>query len=280
MSVPQHRRSRLPRRLALGSATGLLTVAALFGAATAFAADGPPGGWNPPDPNNPPPADLVSHCQDASGSGGCSFQFNPSNYWTSVGAQVQVGRTAYNCGTTNAGTAVGWSHTEGQSNSLGVAVAQELQLFATVKTTVTVSYNHTWDFSDTTSETDTLTIPPGSIGWITLAPSLQNVQGDLIMHFNPYYAGHGWWKVSDYVQTGPDPSSAGNVYFNTRTMTAAEQATCPKQTAGQSPSGDGTSVVLVDTPAAPGAGATATPIKTKQTQGAPNDRTPSVSSQS
>lgn len=278
MSAPQHRRSRLPRRLVLGSATAVLTAAASFVAMTAFAADGPPGGWNPPDPNNPPAADLVSHCQDASGSGACSFQFNATNYWTSVGAQVQVGRTALNCGTANASTAVSWTHTEGQSNSLGVSVAQELQLFATVKTTVTVSYNHTWDFSDATSETDTLTVPPNSIGWITLAPSLQNVQGDLVMHFNPNYSGHGWWKVSNYVQTGPDPSSSGNVYFTTRTMTDAERATCPNRTAGLP--AEGTSLVLVDGPAAQGPGATSTPIKTKQTQGTPGQGTASVSNQS
>jgi hypothetical protein len=121
---------------------------------------------------------LEDHCSGSASA--CEFQ----GASTAVvhGPAAPVGFVVDNTqGDTEVQHAVGWTKEVTAENSLSVSSETEIEISKIVSETVKVEYGHTWIDSHTFAETDTITVPPGQYGWLTLAPEYNRVTGDFLI---------------------------------------------------------------------------------------------------
>ncbi|MCF6521587.1 hypothetical protein [Streptomyces sp. JJ36] len=140
-----------------------------------------------------------------------------------MGPSHQVGDAVYNCTPDNQRSAVGWSDTTGETNSIGVSLSAEYGFAEVFKVTVETSYEHTWSSSHTESETTYIDVRPGHVGWVTREAQMQRVNGTYELHFPDRYYGHYYWYV-DFQATGPMPDAPSTKTQHTRPMTDQERA--------------------------------------------------------
>ncbi|MFC8436004.1 hypothetical protein [Streptomyces sp. NPDC057253] len=199
------------RRYRTAAAVGALAVgASLLAAPQALAAD------------QPTPRQLLDACSWAD-----VCDFHPQSYWTYTGPRHQVGSSAFNCGSTTNQHAINWSDTTGSSNTFGVAISQSVKFETVFESEITLSYSHSWQTSHTDSETDTVNIPAGHVGWIERGTAKQQAKGWYELHFGKPYYGHYIWYLQNYQASGfnADNPHAGYINFKDRAMTSGERQT-------------------------------------------------------
>ncbi|MTE18988.1 hypothetical protein F0L17_07550 [Streptomyces sp. TRM43335] len=164
--------------------------------------------------------ELLDKCDN--GSDVCLFHPDGPPQ-TFMGEPHQVGGKVYNCTQDVQRASVGWSDTVGESNSVGVSLSAEYGFAEVFKTSIEVSYNHTWSSSHTDSETTWIEVRPGEVGWVTREAEMQRVGGRYELHFPDRYYGHYYW-YAPFEAVGPVPDGNDTKTQHTRAMTDREKA--------------------------------------------------------
>ncbi|MCL8014922.1 hypothetical protein [Streptomyces sp. AS02] len=204
------RRNNSTKRLsrAAGAVAALTVGASLLAAPTASAAD------------TPSTRQLLDACGWAD-----LCDFHPQSYWTYTGPRHQVGSTAYNCGTQTNQHRIDWSDTTGATNSVGVSISASAKFWGVYEASVEASYSHSWEASHTDTESNTVNIPAGHVGWMERGTAKQQATGWYEIHFSEPYYGHYVWYVQNYQSSGfnSDRPDLGYVNFKDRAMTSGER---------------------------------------------------------
>ncbi len=173
-----------------------------------------------PAEDKPTIRELLMKCDN--GSDVCVFHPDGPPQ-VSMGPAHQVGAAAYNCTQDMQRSAVGWSDTTGESNSVGISMSAEYGFTEVFKVTIEASYEHTWSSSHTESGTTYIDVRPGEVGWVTREAQLQTVSGTYELHFPDRYYGHYYW-YAPFTATGPMPDAPSTKTQHTRPMTDREHA--------------------------------------------------------
>lgn len=139
-----------------------------------------------------------------------------------TGEAHQVGSKTYNCTPDTQRSAVAWSDTTGETNSVGISMSAEYGFSEVFKVTVEASYEHSWSSSHTESETTYIEVRPGQVGWVTRETRMQRIDGTYELHFPDPYYGHYYW-YAPFEATGPVPDAPGTKTQHTRPMTDRER---------------------------------------------------------
>ena len=200
---------RLSRAVRAAGAVATLVVGASLLAAPHASAD-----------DEPTIKQLLDACDWAD-----SCDFHPQSYRTYVGPVHVVGTTAFNCGSATNQHAISWQDMTSSSNSVGVAVKAGVKFEEVFELEVTTSYNHTWTTSHTDSETDTVNVPAGYVGWLERGTSKQQARGQYEIHFGKRYYGHYIWYINNYLESGYNADNPHKSYINfkDRPMTSTER---------------------------------------------------------
>jgi hypothetical protein len=168
------------------------------------------------DPGVP---NLLKACSWAS-----TCVFHPQSFHTYIGPAHQVGAKAYNCANTTTDHAITWSDTTGATNNVGVSITSGMKFWEVYEVEVTASYSHSWQTSHTDSETDTVHIPPGYVGWLTRGTAKEQATGWYDISFKHRYYGHFQWYVHNYTSSAEnvDHTNDGYIAAHDRRMTASE----------------------------------------------------------
>lgn len=159
--------------------------------------------------------DACNHVTDV-----CQFNPYPGQAGYYLAQEHQVGAAGINCTSVPAHHQIGWSDTTGESNTVGFTVTAEYQFLLDVfSASFQATYGHTWLWSSTNSETDTIDL----VGWISRAQSMQWMNGQLEEHFGWRYYGHYFWYIDNFRSDGPDPATNNDkVVFYQRPMSGPE----------------------------------------------------------
>ncbi|NUR03554.1 MAG: hypothetical protein HOY79_45700 [Streptomyces sp.] len=170
--------------------------------------------------SSPTNAELLKACNWAS-----FCKFHPQSYWGYTGPRHQVGSTAYNCGSQTNQHRIDWSDTTTAGNTVGVSVTAGYTFAKVFEVSVETSYSHTWQNSHTDTESNTVNIPAGHVGWIERGTAKQQAKGWWEIQFRDKYYGHYVWYVYNYQESGfnQDNPGYGYVNFKDRPMTSAER---------------------------------------------------------
>jgi hypothetical protein len=197
----------MSKRLAAITGAALLCAATTMTAAPAFAADGPTG------------RELLDKCDN--GTDSCVFHpYGPPE--TFQGDVHQVGDTVFNCTADLQRSTVKWSETTGESNTFGVSLSAEYGFSEVFKVSIEVSYQHTWETSNTFGQDDSVDVRPGEKGWIERGTQMNRVKGQYEMHFPDRYYDHYIW-YQDFEAVGPVKDAPGMITKRTAAMTPEEK---------------------------------------------------------
>ncbi|HET6356518.1 carbohydrate-binding protein [Streptomyces sp.] len=165
----------------------------------------------------PTPRELLEECDN--GSDYCVF--HPDGPPKEVkGESHQVGTSVFNCTDAPQTMNVGWSDTDTETNTIGVSMSIEGGFADVFKTSLQVSYSHSWATAHTESQTTAINVAAGRVGWITRQPTLLEVSGRYELHFGKRYYDHYYWYLP-FTATSPK-GDAGSVTQRTRPMTVDE----------------------------------------------------------
>ncbi|MFD7857845.1 hypothetical protein ACFV6B_26650 [Streptomyces microflavus] len=166
--------------------------------------------------------ELLEKCDN--GTKKCVF--HPAGDVTIVpGKRENVGDRAWNCTQDQQTSSRTWEHTTGESNSLGVSLRTEVgtkAFGATFKVAFETSYRRTWSSSHTEGETTFIDVPPGEVGWVTVAPKTQRVSGTYELIFKDRFHGKRYWYVP-FKAEGPAEGEPAVRSQQSRPMTEQER---------------------------------------------------------
>ena len=171
----------------------------------------------------PTTRELLEKCDN----GTYSCVFHPEGepeYYTDEAKTV--GDPVYNCTDGLQRSAVEWSDTTSQSNSVGLSMTTEDGFGKAFAVSYEQTYEHTWEESHTESQTTNVDTRPAEVGWVERAPQMQKVKGTYELHFEDKFYDHYIWYVPMEV-TGPAEDSSQAVSQHVRPMTDEEQGQCP-----------------------------------------------------
>ena len=193
------------------TAAGVTALAGLLIAPPASAAD------------EPTARELLEKCDN--GTDSCVFHpEGEPEYYTDEAKTV--GDPVYNCTDGLQRSAVEWSDTTSQSNSVGLSMTTEAGFGKAFAVSYEQTYEHTWEESHTESQTTNVDTRPAEVGWVERAPQMQKVKGTYELHFEDKFYDHYIWYVPMEV-TGPADEQTSTVTQDTSPMTDEErQANC------------------------------------------------------
>ncbi|MFJ9821034.1 hypothetical protein ACIRU3_38425 [Streptomyces sp. NPDC101151] len=184
----------------------------------------------------PTTAEIMADCQ--SGLGKCTFgDTGPVAGSSGPGDSVFTKRHYYgnfakvspefpNCTPLTQRNSVGWSHTTGTSNTIGVSVRTSVTLAKIFEVSVETKYEHEWMVQDTEAGTYNVDTPPGYIGWVERQQVMNDFYGKWRTHYDDPKWGHYYWATPyDHVYTPAREGEDGlysNVGQKVRPMTPEE----------------------------------------------------------
>ncbi|WP_314177836.1 hypothetical protein [Streptomyces winkii] len=171
------------------------------------------------DEGQPTTRELLEQCDN--GTEKCVFHPSGSPV-ASMGKAHQVGDSAFNCTQDLQRSAVGWSDTTGESNTVGVSMGADYGFTKKFKTTVQTSYQHSWESSHTEEQQTNVEVKPGEVGWITREAAMQEINGIYEMHFDGEFHGREIWYVP-FTAKGPKADAPSTKTQHTRKMTKKEK---------------------------------------------------------
>jgi hypothetical protein len=147
-----------------------------------------------------------------------------------LGPHKQVTKTMYNCSSSPATQAFSWTDTTGTTTTIGVKIG--IGIDSIIKADFEAHFEQSWMNEHSESETDQLTVPENSVGWIEHAQVMRKVSGTwntFDQDSSPYPG--GWKKVyADDVITAPAPEGEDGkhraVLMKSRAMTDDEKKEC------------------------------------------------------
>jgi hypothetical protein len=97
------------------------------------------------------------------------------------GAPTRTGDILVNCGPSTLSGEIGWSHTFGETNTLGGSLGFEVETPGKVfQNKLEVSYERNWTSSRTDTRAVTQGVPSGSYGWVDDAPQVRKFITDIV----------------------------------------------------------------------------------------------------
>jgi hypothetical protein len=207
--------SRLKRRAVLVPAF-VATVTGLSGVAVAAFAD---------DTGFYDPVALETSCvQNVDGLGQADrCRFEPWTKENFTGDIKQVSSSTANCTDTATTKIVDWSQATTETNSIEVSVSVKATLSKIYEVSITATYGHTWSFTNTETNKETIPLKPFHIGWVDRGAPMQRVTGRMVINYPKRRHGHFEWYTYPTL-TAADPQARGFETFilQSRPMTAAE----------------------------------------------------------
>lgn len=133
--------------------------------------------------------ELMDRCEGAD-----YCEFHPSGENIAQGDWALAG-TAENCAADSQTRTIGWTRTEGETNSMGISMSATAGVKGIFEATVETSYGHTWSWEETNSNSIDQEVSPGKAVSIYVAPDRSTVTGEWELHFGDPYKGHYYWYV-------------------------------------------------------------------------------------
>jgi len=190
-------------------------------------------------------AQLLAACEEKTDLYGKAdrCRFEPATYAGFTGNLSQVSGVDSNCGAGEVSREVRWSQTTTESNSIEVSATVEAGLSKIFSASVSTTFGHTWERSQTKEDAITVGIPPLSAGTVFRGAPLAKVTGRMVINFGSRRQGHFEWYAYPTLEVpAEDQPNLQRLVANTRPLTQTELDACPDVPGG--------SKLQVDVPAA------------------------------
>jgi hypothetical protein len=140
-------------------------------------------------------AQLLTACEEDTDLYGKAdrCRFEPATYAGFTGNLQQVSGVDSNCGAGEASREVKWIQTTTESNSIEVSASVEAGLSKIFSASVSTTFGHTWERSQSKEDTFNIGIPPLSAGTIFRGAPLAKVTGRMVINFSSRRQGHFEW---------------------------------------------------------------------------------------
>lgn len=126
--------------------------------------------------------------------------------WTGLGPQTLVSNLLLNCSSSTARQDLSYAQTEGETNTVGTKAEVGGTLYKKVNVKLEVSYQHSWQRSNTVGDRTSVTAQPGEYAWLTNAMLLQNVKGTFVLQ-----AGNQTYVARDITVSAPSTQDPANL---------------------------------------------------------------------
>jgi len=220
MSKHVARGSRAGRKALLGSA---FAVVVALGSALTVAA-------NAAENEVYDQAQLLAACNESTSLYGKAdrCRFEPATYAGFTGDLQQVSGVDSNCGAGEVNREVRWSQTTTESNSIEVSATVEAGLSKIFSASVSTTFGHTWEQSQTKEDAITVGIPPQSAGVVFRGAPMAKVTGRMVINFGSRRQGHfEWYAYPTLTVPAEDQPNLSRLVANTRPLTQTELDACP-----------------------------------------------------
>lgn len=214
------RNSRIGRKAFLGTAMAFVVVAGSGVALAANAAEGEVYDQ----------AQLLAACEQDTDLYGKAdrCRFEPATYQGFTGNLQQVSGVDSNCGAADVSREVGWSQSTSESNSIEVSAEVEAGLSKIFSASVSTTFGHSWERTQTKEDKLVVTIPPGSAGSVFRGAPMAKVTGRMVINFGSRRQGHFEWYAYPTLEVpAEDQPKLSRLVANTRPLTDTERAACP-----------------------------------------------------
>jgi len=219
------RRSKTGRKALLGSA---FAVVVALGSAVAVAA-------NAAENEVYDQAQLLAACNGSTDLYGKAdrCRFEPATYAGFTGDLQQVSGVDSNCGSGEVSREVRWSQTTTESNSIEVSASVEAGLSKIFSASVSTTFGHTWEQSQTKEDAITVGIPPLSAAVVFRGAPMAKVTGRMVINFGSRRQGHfEWYAYPTLTVPAEDQPKLSRLVANTRPLTQTELDACPEVPGG------------------------------------------------
>lgn len=175
-------------------------------------------------------AQLLASCNEFTSLYGEAdrCRFEPATYDGFTGDLQQVSGVDSNCGTGDVSREVRWSQSTSESNSIEVSATVEASLSKMFTVSVSTTFGHTWEQTQTKADAITIGIPPKSAGVVFRGAPLAKVTGRTVINFGSRRQGHfEWYAYPTLTVPAEDQPNLARLVANTRPLTQTELDACP-----------------------------------------------------
>ena len=173
---------------------------------------------------------LLAACQEDTSLYGKAdrCRFEPATYDGFTGDLQQVSGVDSNCGSGDVSREVRWSQSTTESNSIEVSATVEAGISKIFSASVSTTFGHTWERSQTKEDAITVSIPPQSAGVVFRGAPLAKVTGRMVINFGSRRQGHfEWYAYPTLTVPAEDQPKLARLTANTRPLTQTELDACP-----------------------------------------------------
>lgn len=155
-------------------------------------------------------------------------RFEAWTYDGFTGDLQQVSGVDSNCGTGNVTREVRWSQSTTESNSISVSVEVEAGLSKIFSASVSTSFSHSWERTQTKEDAISVEIPAKSAATVFRGAPMATVTGRMVINFGSRRQGHfEWYAYPTLTVPAEDQPRLARLVANTRPLTDTELANCP-----------------------------------------------------
>jgi len=175
-------------------------------------------------------AQLLAACNEKTDLYGKAdkCRFEPATYDGFTGNLQQVSGVDSNCGSGEVSREVRWSQTTTESNSIEVSATVEAGISKIFSASVSTTFGHTWEQSQTKEDAITVGIPALSAGTVFRGAPLAKVTGRMVINFGSRRQGHfEWYAYPTLTVPAEDQPNLSRLVANTRPLTQTELDACP-----------------------------------------------------
>lgn len=173
------------------------------------------------------PAALETSCvQNVDGLGKAdTCRFEPASKENYTGAITQVSSNTANCTGEATTKTVTWQQDTTQEDSIAVDTTVSATLSTIFGLAITASYGHTWSYTNSVADTETVPLDPYHIGWIDRGAPMQRITGRMVINYPKRRYGHyEWYTYPTLTAADPQAPSFETLILQSRPMTQAEIA--------------------------------------------------------
>lgn len=161
----------------------------------------------------------------------CTFE--PATYDGFTGELQQVSGVDSNCGAGEVTREVRWSQSTSESNSIEVSASVEAGLSKIFSASVSTTFGHTWEKTQTKEDAISMGIPPLSAGTVFRGAPMAKATGRMVINFSSRRQGHfEWYAYPTLTVPAEDQPKLQRLVVDTRPLTQTELDACPEVPGG------------------------------------------------
>lgn len=155
-------------------------------------------------------------------------RFEPATYDGFTGDLQQVSGVDSNCGAGEVSREVRWSQSTSESNSIEVSATVEAGISKIFSASVSTTFGHTWERTQTKEDAIVVGIPPKSAAVVFRGAPMAKVTGRMVINFGSRRQGHfEWYAYPTLTVPAEDQPNLSRLVANTRPLTQTELDACP-----------------------------------------------------